>query len=237
MPSAAASTQAQNGRGSYLNSGDSVEKLMGLPNHELILRYRRGLESFDRRVFLLSEGQLDQAFLPDAGVGAWPARVLLGHLADAELAFVHRMRRAVAEDGPVLAVWDENAFIDANIYGCAPADRPMGEDDMRPFGPIGAYIAVIHTLRQWTSLWLSSLTDAQMQRTAMHPVRGPMTVKQILSYATWHVEHHGRFLVKKLDKMIGPMSEEELAAALQPAGGSGGGCCGGSGGGGCGCKK
>lgn len=236
MSSAAAQSQGQNVRASYLNSGDDVNTLMGLPNHELILRYRRGLENFDRRVFLLSEGQLDQAFLPDAGVGTWPTRVLLGHLADAELAFVHRMRRAVAEDGPLLAVWDENAFIDANMYGCAPAEHRMGEDDVRPFGPIGAYIAVMHTLRQWTSLWLSSLSDAQLRRTAMHPERGPMSVKQILSYATWHVEHHGRFLVKKLDKMIGPMSEEELAAALQPAD-RGGECCGGSGGGGCGCKK
>ena len=30
-------------------------------------------------------------------VGRWPIRVLLGHLADAELVFVHRMRRAVGE--------------------------------------------------------------------------------------------------------------------------------------------
>ncbi|MDX2117705.1 MAG: DinB family protein [Planctomycetota bacterium] len=221
----------------YYLSGADRDALMQLSNHELILRYRRGLENIDRRVFLLSEGQLDHAFLPDAGVGNWPARVLLGHLADAELAFVHRMRRAIAEDGPVVAVWDENAFIDANIYGCAPADQPMGDDDVRPFGPIGAYIAVLHTLRQWTSLWLSGLTEQQMQRVVMHPINGPTSVKSMLVYAVWHVEHHCRFLAKKLDKLIGPMSDEELAAALAPASGSGGGCCGGSGGGGCGCKK
>jgi hypothetical protein len=86
-----------------------------------------GSETLDKRVFQLSAEQVDQAFLPDAGVGRWPIRVLLGHLADAELAFVHRMRRVVGEDSPVFSVWDENSFIDANIYGCAPADRPMGE--------------------------------------------------------------------------------------------------------------
>ena len=75
-----------------------------------------GLQRFDSRIFELSDEQMDMAFLPDAGVGRWPVRVLVGHLADAELAFIHRMRRAVAEENPVLAVWDENAFIDAGLY-------------------------------------------------------------------------------------------------------------------------
>ena len=64
---------------------------------ELLARYGTGVENFDRRVFELSDDQLDMAFLPDAGVGRWPVRVLLGHLADAELMQTARIRRAIVQ--------------------------------------------------------------------------------------------------------------------------------------------
>src|ERR1043166_7965282 len=160
---------------------DSREAVAALPDGELISRYRRGLEAFDVRIFELSDDQLDAAFLPDADVGQWPVRVLVGHLADAELAFTHRMRRAVAEENPVFAAWDENAFIDAGLY--------RGGQH-----PIGGFVATIHTLRRWTSDWLATLSPEQLARRAMHPERGPQTVREILVYATWHLEHHARFL-------------------------------------------
>lgn len=191
-------------------SGADQERkaLAALPAAELIARYRRGLENFDPRIFELSDEQMDMAFLPDADVGRWPVRVLVGHLADAELAFSHRMRRAVAEENPLLAVWDENAFIDAGLYA-------GGEH------PVGGFVAVIHTLRRWTSEWLGTLSESQLARQAMHPERGPLSVKTILVYSTWHLEHHARFLNAKICKMLGPAPEA-----------TGGGC-----GAGCGCHK
>lgn len=203
-----------------------VEKFMAMPTHELIARYRRGVGNFDSRLFQLTDSQLSQAFLPDAGVGRWPVRVLLGHLADAELFFVGRLRRAVAEDAPVFEVWDEEAFIDSNMYGNADTTPAPSEeaDKARANHALGGYLAVIHTLRQWAGQWLHTLSEEQMNRRAMHPQRGEQTVKTILAYATWHLEHHGKFLDLKLTKLVGEKEMEE------------GGCCGGSGGGGCGCK-
>lgn len=180
------------------------------PTEELISRYRAGLEGFDRRVFELSDEQADTAFLPDAGVGQWPVRVLVGHLADAELAFTHRMRRAVAEDNPVVSPWDENAFIDAGLY-----------DGGRH--PLAAFVAVIHTMRRWTAQWLMTLTPEQLERKVMHPERGVLTVRKMLAMTTWHLEHHAEFLNAKVCRMLGPAPAEE-------AGGGGGGC-----GAGCGC--
>jgi hypothetical protein len=187
------------------------EDIAAMPDGELISRYRRGLEHVDSRVFELSDVQLDTAFLPDAGVGQWPARVLIGHLADADLSFVHRMRRAVAEENPVFEPWDENAFIDSGLYNGGQY-------------PIGGFIATIHTLRRWTSEWLATLSPEQLRRRAMHPERGPQTVRGILEYSTWHLEHHARFLNAKVCKMLGP------APAVDESGG--GGC-----GPGCGCHK
>lgn len=183
-----------------------VEQFENLPDGELLTRYRRGLELVDPRVFELSDEQFDMAFLPDAGVGNWPVRVLVGHLADGELAFTHRMRRAIAEDMPVVNSWDENAFIDSGLYSDARY-------------PVAGFIAVIHTLRRWTAEWLGTLSPEQMARQMMHTERGPMTVRRVLVYATWHLEHHARYLNAKVCRMLGPKPE-------------GGNC-----GAGCGCGK
>lgn len=183
------------------------EAVAGLSDSELIARYRRGLEKIDPRVFELSDEQLDMAFLPEAGVGRWPARVLVGHLADADLSFTQRMRRAVAEDNPVLEPWDENALIDAGMYSGGQY-------------PIGGFIAVVHTLRRWTSEWLATLSPEQLRRGAMHPERGPQTVRGILAYTTWHLEHHAAFLNAKVCKMLGPA----VVAGESEGGGCGPGC-------------
>lgn len=175
-----------------------LEQFAALSNAELLTRYRRGVENFDARMFKLSNEQQDAAFLPETGVGRWPVRVLLGHLADAELAFVHRMRRTVAEDRPMLNAWDENAFIDSGLYGTQGADgRHTG-----PMHPMAGYVAVIHTLRRWHADFLATLTPAQWERVALHAVRGEQTVRVICNYATWHLEHHAWYLKAKLDRMI-----------------------------------
>lgn len=166
-------------------------EIQALPDADLIERFRVGVENFDRRVFALSDDQLDLAFLPEAGVGRWPVRVLLGHLADAELLYVHRMRRTVGEDQPLLAVWDENAAIDAGLYH-GPAHN------------IGAFVATIHTLRRWTGEWLATLTPEQLQRRALHPERGEMSIRKMLQDLTWHLEHHSAFLNAKIERLLGP---------------------------------
>lgn len=178
---------------------DTLERIVALPRETLLPRYRRGIENLDRRIFSLSPEQYEQAFLPDAGVGRWPVRVLLGHLADAEIVYSHRMRRAVAEDHPVLAVWDENAFVDENLYGLGQGDGRGGHSTS-----MGGFLAVVHTLRLWTSDWLATLRPEQWDRLALHPERGPLSVHQMVAMATWHLEHHARFLKAKLDRFFGP---------------------------------
>lgn len=201
------------------------QEVLALDTHALISRYRRGIENFDRRIFFLDEQQLDMAFLPDSGVGRWPIRVLVGHLADAEIATIHRVRRAVAEDHPVIAPWDENAFIDAGVYGHASRAQAPGDAPALPSSafPLAGFVAVIHTLRRWMSEWLMTLTPAQWERTVMHPERGELSVKTLVAYDVWHIEHHAWFLNAKVEKMLGvDMGEEPLGS---------GGC-----GSGCGCK-
>jgi hypothetical protein len=178
-----------------LGAPPSLEATLAQSPTELLARFRVGVERFDRRVLTLMDSQLDTAFQPEGGVGRWPARVLLGHLADAEVAFVHRMRRCVAEDGPLFSVWDENAFIDSGLYGTP---------ETGPKFPIGGFIATIHTLRAWTGEWLTTLPESAFQRRAMHPERGEQSLRLILAYDTWHLEHHAWFLNLKVAKFLGP---------------------------------
>lgn len=181
-----------NSPSAFLAEPPSLQAFIDLPTRAFIDRYRLGVENFDRRIFQLKDDQLDMAFLPDTPgrTGRWPARVLLGHVADAELVFTHRMRRTFAEDHPVLAVFDENALIDAGMYN-------------GPRHPIAAFVAAIHTLRRWTSEWMETLTPEHWPRTCLHPERGELTVRMIANYAAWHLEHHNWFLQRKVERLLG----------------------------------
>jgi len=173
-----------------------LETFLAWSPAELTARFAAGVENFDRRVFDLRDEQLDMAFLPDAGVGRWPIRVLVGHLADAELAFVHRMRLVVAQENPILQAWDENAFIDSGMYG---TDRTPPGQRQAIGGPIGA----VHTLRKWTGDWFRSLDESAWKRKGLHTIRGEQTLQTILVYDTWHLEHHAWFLNAKVERLCG----------------------------------
>jgi hypothetical protein len=171
------------------------QSILALSAADLIDRYAHGCDRFERRTLQLTDSQQDTAFRPEVGIGRWSCRILLGHIADAELVYTHRMRRAVAEESPVLAVWDENAFIDSGLYASATGGSNR---------PIAGSVALIHTVRLWTADWLRSLQPAGFERRALHPEAGPLTVHAILVTATWHLEHHAWFLSRKLEHLLGP---------------------------------
>jgi len=171
----------------------SEVQALGLPT--LLERYVVGANRFERRVLDLSDEQQDTCFRPEAGVGRWSCRMLVGHVADADLVYTHRMRRAVAEDFPLMPGWDEQAFVDSGLY----AGEKGGADR-----PIAGSVALVHTLRLWTADWLRTLTDAQWSRRMLHQERGEMTVREVCAFAVWHVEHHAWFLSRKLERLIGP---------------------------------
>ncbi len=166
---------------------------MALPWAELLPRYADGVEALDRRVLELDDELADLAFRPEAGVGRWSCRTLMTHLADAELVLTHRIRRTVAEDHPVLTLWDHEAFADAGLAeGAGAGPRP----------PIAGSVAAIHTLRLWTRDWLATLPEPVRDRTCLHPETGSLSVADLVARTTAHLEHHAAFLQAKLDRLI-----------------------------------
>jgi hypothetical protein len=199
------------------------EAIMALDVQPLIARYRLAIEHFDPRLFEIDHELLDQAYLPDAGVGRWSCRAVVSHLFDAELVYQHRLRRTLAEDCPVLENFDEQAFIDAPISGMT--GRGEGADPIRV--PVGAMAASIHTLRQTMAAALYQLPSADWQRRAMNPYLGETTFGDMLALATWHLEHHAAFINAKLIRTLGERPEPEVCEDMA---GKPGGC-----GPGCGC--
>lgn len=191
-----------------------MEALKAMDWPDLVRRYAVGVEWFDPRLFHLAEQDLDTPFKPQAEAGQLPIRALVAHLADCELVYLHRMRRAVSEETPVLGVFDEQAFFDGPLYGKGTRSGVT----IAP--PVAGSVAVIHTLRRWALDWLFDMDQAMQNRQAMHPERGAMSVREILAFATWHLEHHTRFLNAKIEHLLGPMPEP----GPMPAGGCGPGC-------------
>ena len=176
----------------------SVEDFRAMAAEVLIDRFEIGVDRLDLRVFEVPSEELDRAWLSDAGVGRWPIRVLLGHLADAEISLTHRMRRVVAEPGCELGVWDDQAFIDAGHYGVVA----MAEGGSPSSPAIGGDVAVIHTLRRWTGPWLRTIPEAAWSRGGLHPERGPMSLQDLLAYTTWHLERHAWFCNLKVARLL-----------------------------------
>lgn len=200
--------------------------LAGLDWPDLVRRYAVGVEWFDPRLFHLPEAALDMPFRAEraagasgnpvggeGGVGRWPIRALLVHLADAELVWAHRLRRALSEDRPALADFDHESFLAGPLYG--PGVRPGGA--VRP--PVAGSVALIHTLRRWSLDWLFDLDGPARARTALHPERGELDVPAMLALTTWHLEHHAAYLNAKIAHLAGPAQP-----AAQPAGGCGPSC-------------
>ena len=163
-----------------------LKEFAALSSAALTESFNHGYAKIDARVLQLTDVQLDRTFAKDSVAGEWSCRLLLGHLADAEIAFSHRMRRVAGEDKPALAAWDENEFIKKGLYSALSASDSVD---------------LIRSVRQWTGAWLRTLSQAQFDRTGQHPQRGEQSLHTILAYDTWHLEHHCWFLDRKLEQI------------------------------------
>jgi len=183
------------------DSAPEMEAYLDLVPEDLIRRLAVGLDLFDPRLGELTGEQADTAFLEKAGVGRWPVRVVVGHLADGELINTCRLRRAVAEEGVIAQGWDPQPYIDAGLYGVV--SKEADGEPMKGL-PIAGSLATIHTVRAWACEWLSTLDRAAWDRRFLHETRGAFTVRSFCGLHLWHFERHTWFLNKKIEKLLAP---------------------------------
>lgn len=123
----------------------------------------------DALVTLLDGAPLEVLRTPEAP-GKWSVRHVLWHLADSEVVYRYRLRRAVAQEDEIVG-YDQDAW----------ADRLRYEDE----NPAEA-LALIRALRPSTVRWLRGLTPEERARAGTHSERGRESVDLMIRLLAGH---------------------------------------------------
>jgi hypothetical protein len=135
----------------------------------LLDRFRTGYADVEDALAGATADELDRP--PPDG---WTARQVVHHLADSEATAYVRLRRLIAEDGPLIAGYDEPEYARRLHY-----DRP-----------IGSSLAVLRAVREASLELLESLTPAEWQRSGTHSESGPYSVERWLEIYSAHAHDH-----------------------------------------------
>ena len=134
--------------------------------------------------------------LPDAVLrhhpapGEWCAKEVLGHLIEAERrGFSGRVRQILAEDGPVLVGWDQDAVA---------RER---RDCERPLTPmLDEFLA----LRQEGAALIFPLLPDDLARGGQHPKVGFLTVADLIQEWVHHDRNHFRQILENVRDYVWP---------------------------------
>jgi uncharacterized damage-inducible protein DinB len=107
--------------------------------------------------------------------GGWTVRQVVHHVADSHLNAVQRVRFALTEDEPAIKVYDEAAWARLPDAAGGAVEWSLGMLDG------------LHA--RWVAL-LRELTEAQWQRTFVHPENGSIALDQATLLYAWHSRHH-----------------------------------------------
>jgi len=117
----------------------------------------------------LGEAGLSRSY----GPGKWTGRQVLAHLADAEMATGFRVRQILSEDNHRVQGWDESSW--ARRYADVDAE---------------AALASYRALRRWNLTLFRGLSGADLDREAVHPERGPETLRSYIRLLAGHDLNH-----------------------------------------------
>lgn len=162
--------------GASVADGAAMEIVKGASGMELaerdalIARYEDGYRMIADALDGITEAEWEAREAP----GEWSPREVVHHLADSEMTSAIRLRLLLAEDGPQIRGYDQDAFVRTLYY-----DRP-----------IAASLAAFKAARESTAPIARRMTDAEWQRAGTHSDSGRYTAEDWLRiYAAHAVEH------------------------------------------------
>ena len=141
-----------------------------LDRANLLDQFRTGYADVEAALAGISEVELDHP-APDGG---WTAREVAHHLADSEATAYVRLRRLIAEDGPLIQAYDEPEYARRLHY-----DRP-----------IASSLAVLRGVREASLSLLESLTPEEWERSGTHEESGAYSVDGWLGIYANHAHDH-----------------------------------------------
>jgi len=119
----------------------------------------------------LDDAQLDTPYRE----GGWTLLQTVHHVADSHMNAYIRMKLALTEDAPTIKTYEEALW--ANLHDGSDA-------------PVEWSLMLLEALHARWAMMLRSLTEAQWQRTFIHPEHGPLDLKTALLMYDWHSRHH-----------------------------------------------
>ena len=135
----------------------------------LIERYRDGYRAVTDAFQGLTEGELDRSASDE-----WTPRMIAHHLGDSEMTSAIRLRRLIAEDGPVITGYDEKQFADR-----LTSDRPIEPS-----------LEAMRWARESPTQILERLSDEDWNRAGTHSESGPYSVEDWLTIYANHGHDH-----------------------------------------------
>lgn len=144
----------------------------------LIEAYLSGLELVRQSVAGMRREQLVARPVP----GKWSTLEVVCHLVDSEQAWVHRMKRVIAEDRPLLVGYDEARFAAALGYH----DRDLEEE-----------LALLGGMRSQMARILRALPGTAWNRVGIHTESGLIALEQMVVLEAEHISHHVKFIHDK----------------------------------------
>jgi uncharacterized damage-inducible protein DinB len=106
---------------------------------------------------------------------AWSIHQIIIHVADAEVSGYVRFRKAIAEDGVTVDVYDQNAWTERLNYDQMDAAEAL---------------ALFRYLRSATTRLLRSCGEEIWGGAIVHPEGGRMTLAELVPYYDEHVTKH-----------------------------------------------
>ncbi len=140
----------------------------------IINRYEVGADALSRWIAGMTREQL----LATPVAGTWSMQQLVIHMLESELAAVHRMRRIVAEEMPLLIAYDET--LAAKNLGYERADAAQAAQ-------------LFQMLRAFATAWLRTLDIGAFSRQGVHNQRGKVSLAAMITLYAEHGEHHATF--------------------------------------------
>ena len=145
----------------------------------LIDEYAAGAQKLRDAIAGMASEQIDAAPVP----GKWSTRQIICHLADLEPVYANRIKRVIAEaEPPALAGGFHQQFVEHLAYG----ERDVEEE-----------LRLIEVVRAQMTRILRTLPLEAFERTGVHSIEGPLTLKSLLERITNHIPHHIQFIEEK----------------------------------------
>lgn len=129
----------------------------------------------------LSDDQLNTEYRE----GGWTVRQLVHHIADSHSTALHRIKRTLTEDTPVIHGYDEKGF----------ALLPDS------FAPVEWSLELIESVHARWVMLLQNLTEEQFGRSYRHTERGLQRLDMTTLLYAWHARHHVAHITHLRDRM------------------------------------